>query len=333
MTRLAPLLLLLPALALAEGPEQGAARPGGVPAAGSAPAEGAPDPARPRKVAFRYLHHLATPTGDLHISWPRLSFDPWNHETLLVDGGRLRFFIASGMEVYRVNEGGELGQVVSAAPLQGGELVLLVVRDGRAVLVRTDFRGRRLHDLTLKPLPWSGEEAFRPSVMAARDGRLYLLDEQALRLVVATAEGEVERAVDLAPLIGEEARGGEFDIRGLTVGRDGTVYFAIPTRFRVYLVAPDGTSRAFGQRGDKLGRFNVVAGAAADEDGVIYTSDALKGAVQVFDVDFRFVEAIAGAVAREARLGALGDVMVAENRLYVAQGGNRGVAVFAITKE
>jgi hypothetical protein len=45
------------------------------------------------------------------------------------------------------------------------------------------------------------------------------------------------------------------------------------------------------------------------------------------------VDAIQGPPAREARLAAVGDVVVGDGRLYVTQGGNRGVAVFAISKE
>jgi hypothetical protein len=341
------LLLIAPGLAEAQGwtPPARARQPASAPAVpGTAdgeadqpaqkPADPSPrDPSRPTKVTFQYLHHLSTWTGDLRLSRPRLSYDRWNHELLLVESGKLRFFIASGMEVYRLNEGYELGQVVDAAPQRDGSLVLLVKQDRRVFPLLTNFRGEPQGEVPLHALPWRGEGAFSPSIMVSNDGLLYLLDQSTMRLAVVTPEGELKRAVELRELVGEDEKGGDFELRGLSVDTRGDLLFVIPSRFKVHRFNAEGRLEGFGQKGDKPGRFNVVVAAAADDDGVIFVSDPLKGTVQVFDRDFKFVDAIKGSAARDSRLGAVNEVVVGDGRLYVSQGGNRGVAVFAIVKE
>lgn len=349
MRRPATLLLLIaPGLAAAQGwtPPPARTRPPVSRPAPQGPAEEAPgqpgplapqpaprDPSRPTKVTFQYLHHLSTWTGEVRISWPRLAFDRRNHELLMVDSGKLRFFIPSGMEVFRINEGWELGQIMAAAALPDDTLALLVKQEGRIFPLITNFRGDPLGEVPVRGLPWSGEDAFVPSTLLSSEGLLYLVDQSRLRLAVLTPQGELKRAVDLREIVGEDTKGGDLEIRGVSVDAGGTVMFAIPSRFRVHLLDPASKLAVFGQKGDKLGRFNVVVAVAADDDGVLYTSDVLKGTVQVFDRDFNYVDAVKGQASREARLGAVGEIVVGDGRLYVSQGGQRGVAVFAISKE
>jgi hypothetical protein len=102
----------------------------------------------------------------------------------------------------------------------------------------------------------------------------------------------------------------------------------------VYVVAADGTTRAFGKVGSAAGNFGIVAGVASDRNGHIVVSDRLRNVVMVFDEEFRFVREFGqngNAKNRVARPGSL--AVGAAGKLYVSQLGNRGIAVFAMSPE
>jgi hypothetical protein len=148
-------------------------------------------------------------------------------------------------------------------------------------------------------------------------------------------DGASLRTIDLAEVAGvAPADRDSVGIRGFDVDASGSVLFAVPTLFRVYVVAADGTTRSFGKVGSAAGNFGIVAGVASDGRGDIIVSDRLRNVVMVFDEEFRFIREFGqeqNAKNRVVRPGSL--AIGAGGKLYVSQLGNRGIAVFAINPE
>src|SRR5262249_20525691 len=109
------------------------------------------------------------------------------------------------------------------------------------------------------------------------------------------------------------------DMRGFSVDHAGNMYFTIPTQFSAFVATPDGKVRSFGTRGSSPGKFSVVAGIAADDDGHIYITDILRAVVMVFDRDFRFLGEFGYRGNGAENLVGPSAVVVGNGRVYVSQ--------------
>ena len=282
--------------------------------------------ARGGEARLEYVYDLTTTTAKVTLQWPRLSWDPDARELLLIDGRGVRIFNAAGVEVYRFRNASTLVQITDAIAMPGGDILLVGVRDRKRALVRCDFRGRSLGDVEPKGLPpaladfpWAG--------MVRAGDRLHLFDRARLRVVSLGLDLAFAGVVDFGKAMAAGADpGADLEPGGFWVGAGGTIYVGFPYLFRVAVIAPDGTVRGFGEKGSAPGRFNVISGVAADEDGYVYVSDVLKSAVEVFDPRFRFVGQVAGLVGP-------GQLLYADGKLYVTQGGSAGVAVFRVHRQ
>lgn len=275
-------------------------------------------------VRLEYLHELTTPTAKVTLAWPRLTWDPEAHELYMTSNRGVEIFNPSGVEVYRFAVGQSLGQVTHAIPAPDGEILLATVQDGKRVLVRCDFRGRPIGEVALKLPPDLAE--FTYSDVQRVGDKLYFFDPKLFRVVRTTLDAAFDGLVDFRRSI--EADGtpaADLEPGGFWVDAKGTVYVGFPLLFHVAVMDPDGAARGFGQKGSVPGKFNVIAAVAADEDGYVYVADILKSAVQVFDSKFRFVGMISGLILP-------GGLAYGDGRLYVAQGGTAGIAVFRVRK-
>jgi len=200
-------------------------------------------------------------------------------------------------------------------------------------LTRCNYRGEPQTGIEIKDIP-KEFGGISPTRLLSRNGKLYLADLIAKKVVVTDANGVFQEVYDIAPLLVdfEEKPGAEYDIAGITVDGDGNLFFTVPTMFRVFRLSPGGQLAAFGSAGNLPGRFNLVSGVATDDRGNIFVTDILRCTVSVFNKEFKFQ-----AQFSQRGLG-LGDLIAPSElvidktgKLYVSQSRNRGISVFRVT--
>lgn len=294
------------------------------------PDDAPPASGRPTTVTPTYLYDLAALDGPIPMSWALLAYDRAQRELFVIAPAEgVRVFNRNGVEVFRFGDDGELGWVRGIAVVENGDLLLLSERNGARVL-RTDFRGSLLGEVRYAVPGTLG--AFAPTRIAYRGGQVYLADTARLKLLVTDLQGVTTRAVDLAQVAFEgKAVTGE-EIHGFSVDERGNVLFTIPTQFRAYIVAPDGKVRSFGQRGSRPGLFNIVGPIVADYDGYVYVADTLRCVVMVFSPELEFLTEFGGRGELPGSMVAPSDLVIANDMLFVSQGGNRGVSVFLVRR-
>lgn len=274
---------------------------------------------------LEYVYELTTTTAKVTLAWPRLAWDPEGKELYLATSRGVQFFNEAGVETYRFTSATIVGNVTHAIPLRDGEMLVATAREQKRVLVRCDFRGEPIDELQLKGLPPELAEFEFGDVQRAGD-KLYFFDAKKLRVVSTALDGTFSGVLDFRRAM--EADGsppGDLEPRGFWADEKGAVYVTFPMMFHVAVVSPTGEVKGFGQKGSVAGKFNVIAAVAADDDGYIYVADILKSSVQVFDPQFRFVGQTTGLVLP-------GGLAYGGGRLYVAQGGKAGVAVFRVKR-
>jgi hypothetical protein len=282
-----------------------------------------------------HLYDLAATTGRVPSTWARLVYDRAHHELFVVDEGFVRVFNEAGMEVHRFGDDGELGIVSGLAVLEDGTMIALSsTLDGRRMLVRCNFRGERIEELTLRGLPRELEGSFVPDVLVhSRDG-LYLAELRTMRVVVVDEAGTYRRWVSLAKLLKTDPKkDADAEIAGFDVDPSGDLLFTMPMLFAAFVVSPAGEVRSFGSRGSTPGKFNIAGAIAADENGNFLVTDRLRSVLMVFDRELRF----------RGEFGYRGDgwdnlvvpyhLAVGNGMVFVAQAGDRGVRAFKVEIE
>jgi DNA-binding beta-propeller fold protein YncE len=236
------------------------------------------------------------------------------------------------MEVYRFGDDWSLGMVMDAAVRNDGNILVLARTNSRPSIVICNFRGELLADLGLQGFPPDFAD-FSPTDMFYRNGRLYLLHNDSLRLVVTDSNGFFLTGYDLGAMLEiDESKRNVTQIGGFSVDRAGNIFFTVPVLFSAFKLSADGKLATFGKPGSAPGRFNVVGGIVADDQGYIYVADRLKSAVLIFDQNFKFVNEFGYRGRRPHNLIGPNDLgLDAEGRLYVSQLASIGVSVFQIT--
>jgi DNA-binding beta-propeller fold protein YncE len=292
---------------------------------------GAAAPVRAGGLELRYLHNLATLTGQVRLNGLGLSYDPAGRELFAIGYGGVRVFNSAGVETYQFGySDDETGFVTDVAALEDGDLVLLTYRERDFALLRANFRGEIQETLKLTGVPPEFPEDFRPTSLAYARGRIYLADRPGMRVLVVDERGRTLAAHDLAAVLGQEAKRQDLGLSGFAVDQEGNLLFTIASLFKAYLYAPGGEARSFGTPGSAPGKFNVVSGIAADDRGHLFVVDSLKCAVLVFDRDFKFLGEFGYRGHAPGRLIAPSGVAVGQGRVYVAQYGGRGVTVYQV---
>ena len=287
-------------------------------------------PARAPAFESSYLYNLSTTTGTIRSSGVFLALDDKTKEVYVVGENQIRIFNETGMETFSFGGGPDLGTVVSLAPTETGDLLLLSLVGERRAVLRTNFRGELVGEVELKGLPPElGELRF--NAMGYAKGRIYLAELMGMRLLVVDAEGNFVAFHDLAEMLEVGAKRTDYGIRGFRVAPNGEVLFTVQALFKAYVLSPDGNLRAFGKRGSAPGKFNVITGIAADEQGHYYVADILKSAVLVFDKDFNWLKEFGYRGGRPGNLVSPVDLVAGDGKLYVSQYARRGVAVFKVS--
>jgi DNA-binding beta-propeller fold protein YncE len=272
----------------------------------------------------------------LPTSAATLTYDARHHELYVLSEGLVRVVNPVGMEVFTWEQDSALGNVSGVAPLDDGDVIALRQVGTQTELVRCNFRGEILGPFEVDGLREEIAQGFDPvRMLNGGDGRLYLADLYAAKrvLTVDIAVGRVVRSLDLASKLGLEGLQTQYDIDGFAVDGHGNVLVTVAAMFKVFVIAPDGSTRSFGKSGSAPGKFGIVKGVAADDAGNIFVTDILKSAVLVFDADFNFVAEFGYRGTRPGSLLSPRDIVVADGKLFVSQQARRGVAVFSVSHD
>jgi hypothetical protein len=281
-------------------------------------------------VRSSFLYGLSDAASRRAMGWASLNWDPQNSELFVVGNGVVDIFNENGLATYAFGEDTGLGLPIAVAALPDGELFVLAAKDGASLLVRCNFRGEPLAPIDLTAAAKQVAPRFNPNAIAVADGKLYLADKSSMNVVVVDRSGAAVASYELAKIIGLGPRdAAEAMMRGFNVDGDGNLLFTVASVFSAYVVSPAGKVRAFGSKGSSPGKFNIVSGIAADEEGRLFLTDSLRSVVMVFDKDFRFLGEFGYRGPDPDNLISPFDVAVGNGRVYVSQ--SRGaVKAFAV---
>lgn len=292
-----------------------------------------PAGAQTTDVQTSFLYRLSNFSGPVSLNWATISMDEARDEIYVTDSqsGIVRIFNDQGMEIYHFGDDWNLGLVLASAVRNDGNILVLTRKGPRASIGICNFRGEYLTELALQNFPaeFSG---FSPTDMDYRNGRIYLLDNNALQLVVTDSNGFFLNGYELGAMLEiEPQKRSQTQIGGFSVDRAGNVYFTVPVIFSAFRLSTDGKLDFFGKPGSAPGRFNVTGGIVADDRGYIFVADRLKSAVLIFDRDFNFLHEFGYRGRKPYNMIAPNDLdLDTQGRLYVSQLSSIGVSVFNI---
>jgi DNA-binding beta-propeller fold protein YncE len=197
---------------------------------------------------------------------------------------------------------------------------LVVADSGAPAVLELTRRGKRLRRFE------SGQLA-RPTGVAVdpRDGRVFVADTAAHRIVVFDAQGRQRRE------FGQRGGApGEFNFpTHLALNGEGRLLVTDSLNFRVQEFDESGAPRRqFGRLGDRLGDFSKPKGVAVGRDGRIYIMESYFDHLLVFDPDGRLLLPIGGNGTAPGRFNLPAGVAAHGDLVYVADSYNRRVQIF-----
>jgi hypothetical protein len=292
-------------------------------------------PAAARGIGVTHLYELSDFAGTVPYSDVLLHVDRGWDEVYATDGGTVRIFNAAGMEVYQFRKDWSPGTIFGLGVDEDGD-ILLLLRDYTTSqsepswsLQRCDYRGEPIGPIEVRGLP-AAFASFSPDRMVYDDGAIYLVSSSALQVVLLDEDGGFRRGHDLARLLGIE-QPEIHDIFGFSLDRDGNMLFTLPVLFKAFLVSPDESVRQFGTPGSSAGKFGVVSGIVADDQGNYLVADKLRHVVMVFDPSFELITEIGFEAGRQSLVRPTTLAIGNAGRLYVTQARDRGVSVYSLT--
>jgi hypothetical protein len=293
-------------------------------------------PKTPAAVRGAFLYTLASFTGTIPYNWARVSIDRERNEVYVLYQNYVRVFNDSGMEIYRFGEDIDVGHVVDLAVLPEGDILMLSYGKGHPTIIRADFRGKPKSETWFNNLPPEFTQ-FSPSRMIYSKDNLYFASLNEMQVVMTDSSGSFKAGYDMPSLIEltkEEKKRTGASIVGFNVDGKGNILFTVPVLFKVYIISPDRKVSYFGEPGGAPGKFNVLAGVISDKRGNLLVVDKLKGAVMVFDKNFRFTTQFSKRGRKPGDLIAPDELaMDNHDRVYVTQSMRRGVSVFQLQYE
>jgi hypothetical protein len=198
------------------------------------------------------------------------------------------------------------------------------------VIIRCNYKGDPMEGIAITGIPQDFE--FRPNHMAYWDGRFYLADAMHLRVAVADANGRVQKAIDLIPLLDlAEKDRQNVQLGGFSVDAAGNMLFTVPVQFFAAVLSPEGKLSTFGEPGSLPGRFAVVSDITRDSRDNIFIVDQLKSVVSVYNNGYTFLNQIGGRENGSGSLISPVNLAVGDDGLlYVTQLASKGISVFRL---
>jgi hypothetical protein len=281
-----------------------------------------------------FIYTLSDFKGTVEAPMAKMAVDRERNETYVIYQEAVHVFDVNGMEIYSFSDADtNLGTVRDLVVLPDGDIITLsfLYQYGKTKIIRRNYRGEPISEMEIKDLP-SELAKFDPNGMRYNNGLLYFIDSKALQVVVTDLNGSLKKSYDVRPLLDlkpEEQTAGDVMITGFDVDPKGNILFTISVLFRAYVLYPDGRLQGFGEAGSLPGKFNIASDIAADNRGNYLVGDKLKGAVQVFDKDFKFLYMFGDWGGKPGTLHS--PVYIAVNRkdmVFVSQSGHGGVSVY-----
>jgi len=292
-------------------------------------------PALSNAVQASFLYTLSDFTGPFLIGGGRMFVDKDRNEAYIMYQNVVRIFNENGLETYRFNEDNNLGRLSALAVDRDGTIFFLSYNDrGEYGIVRCNYRGEPTGRIEVAGLPsdFADYQKFSPNHMVYREGQFYLADSHNLRIAVADKNGKVQKTYDLIPLFDlKEKDRADLEMGSFSVDSEGNMLFTVPVLFSATVLSPEGTVRNFGQPGSIPGKFGVVSGIVADNKGNYLVADKLKSVINVFNKGTQFLMEFGGRGNGPDNL-IVPDVLAVDgsDKVYVTQGGNRGISVFRL---
>jgi hypothetical protein len=298
-----------------------------------------------------FLERLANFEGIVPSLWPRLAVDEERAEVFTLDPRerRIQIFNENGMETFSLGDNVELSGATDLDMGEDGDIFVVYPRGEEHKIMRIDYKGEPLADISLKNLPDDFQE-LNPSFVQYMDGLLYMADPSSMDVVVTDTDGQFQQGYHLSDAIqkmaedfkgrpGEEEFAPErfkfVDMFGFWVDQEGNIFFTVPVLFSVFKRQVDGEMKLFGVAGGARGKFGVIAGITTDRLGNIYVTDRLRSVVMIFDSSFNFLTEFGLRGFLPGSLVVPDDVIINNEKglIYVAQAANRGVSVFRIIEK
>ncbi len=233
---------------------------------------------------LKYLMLLEPPVvTDALMSSDAVTADPVAGEIFVCDSRRNRIVIFDARGLYRDQIPG--GDTFSAprdlAVDPSGRLVVVANRKRQAAIVKLDFDGLFLGEVTLTGLPAGVAHPYLTSVALSPSGdRLYFVDTANLRLWIADRKGAVIGSVDLAPGVTDEKQRHDVVLGHVDVYGD-RVLVAIPSKGEVWIYDLDGKRQGWvGRKGSTGCKLAFPVAAALDQEGVVTVLDQQRMIVQ-----------------------------------------------------
>lgn len=293
------------------------------------------------ELSAKFLYLLSNFSGTVPSQWARLAFDPQRQEVYTLNQGvnDVRIYNVNGMELFAFGDTGDIVSGVDIAVGEGGNIYILARNFSRDAIQVLNYRGEPTSVVRIKEAPeqFSG---FLPDRMEYRDGLFYLLDADALQVIITGADGTFKQGHDLSEKFNdiadeqdiEKKKSIALEISGFSVDSDVNIYLTAPTLFSAFRLNPDGTLDTFGTSGSGPGKFGVVSGIVADSKGNIYVADRLRSVVMIFDRNFVFQGEFGYRGGRPEDLIVPDDLLLDEagQRVFVAQAANKGVGAYRV---
>lgn len=287
-------------------------------------------------VKASYLYNFSNLEGVVATDWAALTLEQESGEVLVLDSSNstVAVYDRHGMESYTFGEDSELGIVSAVAAMEGGDLLVLSANVGPLALHRCNFRGELIGKVPVKGAPAEFLAEFAPTTLRYRGGRVYLVDMNLMKVLVARPDGTTVATHDFREPLGLVGkRWGDAGMTGFGVDAKGNMLFTTAPIFKAHVASPSGSIRSFGEHGSTPGRFNVIGGIDADEDGNLYIVDTLRAVILVFSPELEFLGEFGGHGFDRGQLVAPKELVVWNNRVFVSQARRRGVSVFNVVSD
>jgi hypothetical protein len=285
------------------------------------------------EINVTYLYNLSDFDGTIPYNAARTFADEKRGEIYVVTSGGTDIYNSSGMQIFHFDYDRELGGVYDAAVDENGAIFLLAYRDEGYRIVHCNYRGDPKFSVRVGNLPPEFDN-FRPGRMAYSDGRVYLVSQSEMKVVIIDDTGSFVAGYDFAVILNmNEQQRMDNGIDGFTLDGKGNMLFTIPSLGRAQICSPDGVVNEFGKRGSGPGKFGVPSGMAADSNGNLLVTDKLRGVVIIFDKKFNYIKEFGFRGLRPGNLIVPSEITVDRktNRVYVSQMRRRGVNIYQIS--
>jgi DNA-binding beta-propeller fold protein YncE len=280
-----------------------------------------------------YLYNLSDFDGTIPYNAARTFADDKHGEIYVVSGGGVDIYNSSGMQIYHFDCDRELGGIYDAAVDDKGNILLLGYKDGKYSIIHCNYRGDAKFSVPVGSLPQEFDN-FLPGRMFYSDGRVYLISQNEMKVVIIDTSGYFIAGYDFAVIFNmSEQQRMDNGIDGFTLDGKGNMLFTIPSLGRGEICSPDGTITEFGRRGSGPGKFGVPSGIAADANGNLLVTDKLRGVVIIFDQKLNYIKEFGFRGLRPGNLIVPSEITIDRktNRVYVSQMRRRGVNIYQLS--